>query len=89
MDLNPLQTRVAQLYQEGLYAHIGTLEDAQLTHDALFLFLLQEAEGSSDLDALEGYVAVASEQLQDFLEAVASATEGAAEDAFGGGQTQV
>jgi hypothetical protein len=51
MELNPLQTRVAQLYQEGLYASIGTWEDAQLTHDALFLFLLQEAEGCSDLDA--------------------------------------
>ncbi|MHB1580933.1 MAG: hypothetical protein ACYCUJ_06080 [Acidithiobacillus sp.] len=46
MELNPLQTRVAQIYQEGLYAGIGTWEDAQLTHDALFLFLLQEAEGS-------------------------------------------
>ena len=52
MELNPLQTRVAQLYQEGLFASIGTWEDAQLTHDALFLFLLQEAEGCPDLDVL-------------------------------------
>ncbi len=86
MELNPLQTRVAQLYQEGLYASIGTWEAAQLTHDALFLFLLQEAAGCSDLDVLENHVAVASEHLQDFLEVVASATEGAAENASGGDQ---
>ena len=56
MELNPLQTRVAQLYQEGLYASIGTWEDAQLTHDILFLFLLQEAEGCADLEVLESQV---------------------------------
>ncbi|MEY2333093.1 hypothetical protein [Acidithiobacillus ferrianus] len=89
MELNPLQTHVAQLYREGLYTHIGTWEDAQLTHDALFLFLLQEAEGYSDLDALEGYVAVASDQLRDFLEAVASVTGGIEEDVSGGDQTQM
>ncbi len=84
MELNPLQTRVAQLYQEGLYASIGTWENAQLTHDALFLFLLQEAEGCSDLDVLESHVAVVSEHLQDFLDELASAIANAAEDSSDG-----
>ena len=86
MELNPLQTRVAQLYQEGLYASIGTWEDARLTHDALFLFLLQEAEGCPDLDALESHVAAASEYLQDFLDDLASAIANAAEDSSDGDQ---
>ena len=84
MELNPLQTRVAQLYQEGLYASIGTWEDAQLTHDALFLFLLQEAGGCTDLDVLESRVAVVSEHLQDFLDDLASAIANAAEDSSDG-----
>ncbi|WCE92894.1 hypothetical protein AAE485_13960 [Acidithiobacillus ferriphilus] len=84
MELNPLQTRVAQLYQEGLYASIGTWENAQLTHDALFLFLLQEAEGCPDLDVLESQVAVVSEHLQDFLDELASAIANAAEDSADG-----
>lgn len=84
MELNPLQTRVAQLYQEGLYASIGTWEDAQLAHDTLFLFLLQEAGGCSDLDVLESHIAVASEHLQDFLDGLASAIANAAEDSADG-----
>ena len=86
MELNPLQTRVAQLYQEGLYASIGTWEAAQITYDALFLFLLQEAGGCADLDVLESHVAVASEHLQDFLDALASAIANVAEDSSGGDQ---
>ncbi|WP_041645769.1 hypothetical protein [Acidithiobacillus ferrooxidans] len=84
MELNPLQTRVAQLYQEGLYASIGSWEDAQLTHDALFLFLLQEAGGRTDLDVLESRVAVVSEHLQYFLDDLASAIANAAEDSSDG-----
>ena len=80
MELNPLQTRVAQLYQDGLYASIGTWEDARLTHDALFLFLIQEAGECSDLDVLESHVAVVSEHLHDFLDELASAIANAAED---------
>ncbi|MBU2855912.1 hypothetical protein HF289_03165 [Acidithiobacillus ferrooxidans] len=82
MELNPLQTRVAQLYQEGLYAGIGTWEDARLTHDALFLFLLQEAEGCLDLDILESHVAVVSEHLQVFLDDLATTIADAAEDSL-------
>ena len=84
MELSPLQTRVAQLYREGLYASIGTWEAAQITHDALFLFLLQEAEGCPDLDVLESQIALASEHLQDFLDKLASAIADAAEDASDG-----
>ena len=82
MELNPLQTRVAQLYQEGLYTGIGTWEDARLTHDALFLFLLQEAEGCLDLDILESHVAVVSEHLQVFLDDLATTIADAAEDSL-------
>ena len=82
MELNPLQTRVAQLYQDGLYAGIGTWEDARLTHDALFLFLLQEAEGCLDLDILESHVAVVSEHLQVFLDDLATTIADAAEDSL-------
>ena len=82
MELNPLQTRVAKVYQEGLYAGIGTREDARITHDALFLFLLQEAEGCLDLDILESHVAVVSEHLQVFLDDLATTIADAAEDSL-------
>ena len=49
MKLNAMQTQVAaKLYEEGARGQVRSLEDVGICHDALFLFLLREAEICSD-----------------------------------------
>ncbi len=79
MKLNAMQTQVAKLYEEGTHGQVRTLEDAGIHHDALFLFLLQEAETCSDTEDLIGRLAVTIDRLQDLLEALETRSNAAAE----------
>ena len=80
MKLNAIQTQVAKLYEEGTHGQARTLEDVlDVHHDALFLFLLREAETCSDTEDLIGRLAVTIDRLQDLLEALETRSNAAAE----------
>ena len=81
MELNALQIRLAQIYEGGIYAPGRILEDAQNRNDALFLFLLQEAETCSDTVDLMGRLAVTIDRLQDVLEALETPANDGVEEA--------
>lgn len=53
-----MQTQVATLYEKMVRSQFRTLEDADICHDALFLFLLREAETRSDTGDLMCRLAV-------------------------------
>lgn len=80
MELNALQIRLAQIYEGGIYAPGRILEDAPNRNDALFLFLLQEAETCSDTDDLMGCVAGTIARLEDLLEALETPENGDSEE---------
>lgn len=79
MQLNVMQTQVAKLYEEGAHGQDRALEDVNMRHDALFLFLLQEAETCSDKDDLIGRLAVTINRLQNLQEALETQANAAVE----------
>ncbi len=83
MKLNTMQIQVAQIFEGGIYDPARILEDTQIQDDALFLFLLQEAEICSDTEEMKERITTAMDRLQDLLEALEPSANAAAENGEG------
>ena len=62
--LTPLQRHVADHYEGGEFAHVKTVEEAELVGDTLFTYAIYEAGGAVDAAELRGMLDRAIDQLR-------------------------
>ncbi len=68
--LTDLQRRVAEVYENGEYGHIQSVEEAKECGDSLFVFLVLEAGDAGDSEEFIGMVSRVGEQLSDMKDAM-------------------
>ena len=62
--LTPLQRHVADHYEGGEFAHVKTVEEAELVGDTLFTYAIYEAGDAVDAEELRGMLDRAINQLR-------------------------